>query len=663
MSSYLVSPTGDDGTGDGSFAAPFKTIAHAASVAAGSPVDAIEIDGTVTETVAITDTSGFQILRGRGYAVSGVAVNVSPSWISVDSSTGPRLLVIGLTITSLVATELFKGTASDTTGGGVTIARCRLALIAGAVGIALSGPDPQTFLPALTMDLLHSVVEGPVGDHAGAAFANVGAPIAASAARNCIFRRLKGTNLEGTQPFDSDANVYFDDERDLTLGAYGPDDLRSVDPELVDLTLDPLVGSPVISAGVDLSHGYGQPIRTPPPDVGLGFDGAAPTIGSVDVITSGARTFVTPTDTHAILLALSTEAQRRRDDLAQIRADRSMARASGAELSRRFGTLYGVPAFTADVETYRTALEEISTAMLQGAPTWHAMRRAAQVLFGRTKPLQRVDFNKRHHFKVGTRLKIVTNGTAPSFAFHLTAGEILLEDRWIKVRRADFGVAHATAVHTLYVDGSNPVDVNGEAIVAISTSVIPDESPVALSGLLTFRRGETAVISTVDWAADVQPHRRLAIGSFASDYVIASVDDARHLTLREPFPEEDHVGVGFVVVPNRIFGTVTIDATGGLTRIDCPGRVGRSLRPRTHASKGFGYALTLDTSGTALAGAEAIVVALFDILGRSHPIHKLGFFKLRDDDLSLVLAQPWPFGTQSIADYVEYFDDPAWSTA
>ena len=97
MTAYLVAPGGNDSTGDGSYAAPFATVAHAASVAVASPVDAIEIaGGTVTEKVPITNTSGFRILRGRGADVSVLAVNIAGSWLSFNSSTEPQLLPIGL---------------------------------------------------------------------------------------------------------------------------------------------------------------------------------------------------------------------------------------------------------------------------------------------------------------------------------------------------------------------------------------------------------------------------------------------------------------------------------------------------------------------------------------------------------------------------------------
>jgi hypothetical protein len=676
LSGYLVSPTGDDSTGDGSYSAPFKTIAHAATVAASTPVDVIEVSGTVVETVPIVDTSGFKLLRGQGVEVSGVAVDLAGAWMSFDSADAPSLLIVGLRIDALAAATLFAGAATDDTTGNVTAARCRLSLIEDSVAVALSGPDPQTFLPSLTMDLLHCVVEGPEGARAGAAFSNVGSPAHASAARNCIFRRLRAANAEGTQPFDSDANLYFDNERDITLGNYGRRDLRSVDPLLIGSTVNPLLGSPVENAGADLSKGYGLPVRTVSEEIVTAFDGESPTIGIVEAVTVGARTFVTTTDIHTILMSFAQEAQKRRDDLAQIEHDRSPIAASGSELSRRLGTLYGIPFSGTDVETYRTILEEISTAVLQGAPTWHVLRRIAQVLFPRTvlqaspmivgNQLLRRDFNRNYHFKVGSKLKLWADasGGLPTYTFYLAAGEIQIEDRWYPVRRAPFTVAAADAVWTVYAGTVSPADVNGEIVVIISDDPVPDESLVPLGGLYTFRRGETSVETTVDIdEIAVQRHRRIATGFFSSDYVVESVDDARHLTLRYPFPEEDHVGLAYVVVPNFIFGRVTVTAVDGVVRIDCPGRVGRSLRPRSHDGKGFGYALTLDADGTALVAAASEVVALFDVLGRAHPVHKLGFFKLRDDFASLILAQPWPFGSQSSADYIEQFDDLAWSTA
>lgn len=661
-----MSPTGDDVTGDGSYAAPFQTIARAAAVAVLSPVDAIEVfGGTVAETSPIGNVSGFKMLRGRGADRTFVTLTGGGGWLAVDSTDALSLVVADLTIAPTDDTEVLDVVASDDTACNVTFVRCRLALNVDSIAIRYTGPDPQDFVPRTTADLLHCVVEGPIGERSGVFLYGVGSPSRAVAVRNTIFRRLQAVVIESSQPFDSDGNCFFGNERDLTIGAYGPSDLRDVDPMLVGTTTRPAQEAQIAGKGADLSDGYGSPPRATPSEVGTLPNGASPTIGISEIFSPSARTTVVTTDVHAILTALAGEAQLRREDLSQIERDRSMPTASGVELSRRFGAAFGIRFVQGgDVEAYRTVLEEISSAILHHAPTWRALRRAAQVIFGRLSPLRRTDFFRTYHCKAGASLKLWADASSglPPFKFYLSPGEILLEDRWIPVRKATFSVAHADNTWTVYVDGSAPYDANDEAIVHVTSSPIADESLVALPGLLTFRRGETKVAATLALPATVQQHRRVATGFFASDYVVESIaDDRKSLTLRYPFPEEDHVGLAWVVVPNAIFGTVQIDAALGILKIVCPGRVGRgTTRPLTAATRGHGYKLVLNADGTVFVTASPLAISLFEILGRMHPFPKLGYFKFRDDEHSLVLGQPWPFSHQSSLDYAEIFDDPTW---
>jgi hypothetical protein len=664
VSSYFVSPSGDDSTGDGSYAAPFKTIAKAAAVAVSIPVDTIEIDaGVITETAAIASPFGFREIRGRGIDDTTVALNLDTQWLVPLASDGIALLIHDLHLETLQdSINVINATADDATAGHVTVARCRVSLAGSATAFfGYLGPDPQTFVPLLTLDALHCLVEGPANDVGGAFYAGVGSPIGVVAARNCIFTRLKTVNVDGTQPFDSDANVYFGNDRDLTLGEHGPDDVRGVDPGLVGATAIPLRGSPIVGAGVDLSSGYGYPPRTPPEEVGLTFPGAFPSIGPVEPVTPSARTTSIVTNLHTVVLALSVEAEAERVDLEAVSRNRALATADGSELARRWGALTGLRAIGWDVETYRRRLLEFLDAALGRAPTWAALRRIAAILFGSTR-LIRSDYNKRSHFLLGTSLKLYADytGGSPTWTYYLSAGELQLERRWLNVRQSSFVAAHADAVFTVYLDGSDPLDSNQNAKIKTSSGNVSDETRTQLAGHLTFRRGEITVTADQDLSDVVQPHRRIAHGFGPHDFVVESVDDARHLTLRYPYPEEDHVGSAWVITPNVVFGTVTIDNAAGVTDIECAGRIGTSTVPITDSTRGHTYDLTLDQSGSALAGATADVRLLFELLGRSHPIHKLGQFRLRDDVHALLLGQPWPFEPQSAADYLEIFDDPLW---
>ena len=663
MTSYLVAPNGNDATGDGSYASPFLTIAKAAAVAAIAPVDTIEVaSGTVTETAAIAGPLGFKSIVGRGTDATTIAINRSGSWISLDSADADRLLILDATVTTLTNDAVLVAIdATDATAGSAIVARCRLSLAGGSVALAYAGPDPQTFLPLFTADLLHCVVEGPEGATGGYAFSGTGSPIANVAARNCIFRRLAAVNAPGTQPVDSDRNLYFGNDRDLTLGAYGDGDLRDADPLLVDPGIDPLRDSPVIGAGADLSAGYGRPNRVPPAEVGLAFLVDAPSIGAVEPVAPDARTNATATNLHLIVAAFSGEVAARDATLDAIGRDRALATAGGGELARRWGALTGLRFLEGDADDYRRDLQAYLEQVLPNAPAWHALRELARIAYPGTR-LVRHDDVRRYHFQAGKALKLWADytGGSPSWTFYLTAGEAQLEASWLNVRKTTFAVSHANGVHWIYIAGSDPLNADGSAKVQRSTTEILDETRTQLAGNLTFRRGETLITASADLSSLVQQHRRIAHGFSGRDYVVDRVIDARTLELRYPYSDEDHVGLGWVITPNVVFGTVTTDAVRGVIDINSPGRLDKTTRPFSRAARAHGYELILETDGSALASATLATRVLFETLGRAHPVHKRAYFRLRDDRMALVLGQPWPYDNQGNFSYREVFDDPAW---
>lgn len=666
MTAYLVSPDGDDTTGDGSYAAPFKTIARAATEAGTTPVDVIEVAaGAITETVAIDGPLGFRAIRGRGAASTTIAVDLSGAWISLDSTDGDRLLISHALVTTLTDdATLIAVNATDDVVGGVAFARCRLTLSGDSIAIAYAGPDPQTYVPVFTADLLHCLVEGPENDVGGVAFSGVGSPIGSIAARNCIFRRLLAANAAGTQPADTDGCFFFENERDLTLGQHGTSDVRAVDPELVDETIEPSTDSPLVDAGVDLREGYGTPTRTPAEEVGLTFPGSFPTVGVVEPVAPQGRTVATATNIHLIVAAESTQTGAWRDDLDAIGLARSLRTASGADLTRRWGSLVGLLNIDGNTAEYRRDLTDALAAILEHAPSWHTLRELARIIYGDAR-LIRVDDNRRYHFQAGTKLKLWADHTAgpTTFDFYLTAGEVMLEGRWLRVFRNNFTASAADATLTVYTEGVDAFDdPNNTAKVFVSDSEIEDETRSVLGSVhYTFRKGETLVTANADLPSGIQPHRRITTGFSNSDFVIESIVDDRSFELRYPFPEDDHVGKAILITPNIVYGKVFVDATFGIVDILCPGRLGRTTRAYSRATKAHGYELTLDANGSALQDATVATRALFGMLGRAHPVHKRGYFRLRDDgDRALVLGQPWPYEPQSSVDYTELFDDPAW---
>jgi len=657
MATIYVRTTGNDTTGDGTMATPFRTVGKAISTWVDNDVVDVGV-GNFSETIEWTITVPVGTIRGKGHDKTFITANiVGGKLINVDDGSVTRVLVQECMIDQgSLGLNLLDINDCDAAARFIW-ARCVLLIRDGHAVEFTSTND------GVRIDVLNCVISSNGSAQQGIAFHAVEANVIT--ARNCIFNNLKliVDDSGGGAPQDSNFNNYFNCERLFRTGSLGDQDLRDVDPRFVAVLLANfrlLGGSKMRNAGVDLNDGYGAPTRLPPPELNWLFNGKFPDLGVEEVIFPSGSTIAQKFNIHLILQVFAEELLLVVNNQREARLSRFLETAPASELSRRWGALLGAfrPSDMTQAE-YKELIEDLLTLYQSVAPAIRSQNQIIQTLFNAFPA--REDYHSSRRFPLSADLKL-TAVTPPGLTVNLTAGQFQIERYWFRAVSTNL-VLPINNVSIIYSDGVT-FDDDIKAVIkqSVDLSLRVGHRIDTLVGTAVFEKDSTTVIGTgTAFKTALEPLKRIRAGGTKFFYVIDKIVSDVELVLRRAFAEDDVADSVELLVPLEIFGEVTTDATS-ITDIKSQGRLSASAFLNSAETKGHGYHLVIDDGGTeSIFSTTERVVLLKALLCKAKPVHKLGFLSFILDTPQGVVscADVAPF-TQSAVNYLEDWEDSTW---
>lgn len=655
MARWYVRTTGNDGTGTGTVLAPFLTIRKATQE--WSAGDIIDVGpGTFVETAKLLYVARGLII-GAGYG-STIVQPVLPAsgWVDVSVADVAALIVLAnLTIEQTVPGSALIQAATVLDGFRVVLAHVVLKVDGYVVSNSTTG---------LTVDILNCVLQSRLSGRAGTAFWTASSTVLI---RNSILTRLAlvtDDSNAGTA-IDSDYNVYFDNERELRIGAYGVHDIRDTDPKLSSASV-PSRDSITRNAGVLLLTGYGADSRLLPDELvqDFGFDGPAPEIGVVETLEpSGARS-VTAANVRTLLDCIGLENDTLRSETRQARLNRDIQTATATELQRRFATFLGVtrPAGQTDAQyrEFLTAVLELSRSV---APARRAVERVVELLWASQPVILQHDRDGR--FRLSTSLRLSAVHGAPSdntLTLRVTAGKVLIDDIWYRIDQTDI-VLDANA--TVAIVAGPAVDLLVDGTIGVTTADPSAQSgflQLETAGFAVWRKGETAVrgIGT-SFTTTLMRHDIVSIDGSLNRYVIEEVVDDATITLRTAVLDDDQNADVALYSSVAVLGVVTTNGST-ITAIHAPGMLGVTTFADSQLARAHAFDVLIDDDGDIDVDTDAKLNSTIALLRTLSPVHKL---------VALSFLADYPAGkfvasvrkpSFTVVSYLEDIGDASWPT-
>lgn len=658
MPRIYVRTNGNDSTGTGSITLPFLTIRRASL--AWTTADVIDVgEGTFKEVLEVS-TIDRMVIEGSGFDKTTVQVDTPTlRWIRVNTGTITYLCIAGLTIQNRANdTTIIKIDNCDAAFTG-WIAKCLVQLNDGYV-VTYQG---STTTPRF--DILNCVVTS-VSGYGGTVFFSTKADVLG--ARNTIFTKLGLVTDDSQSGLAADINycVFWDNVRHLDIGAYGDQSIVDKDPQFVpDTVFVPNLDSKLVNGGVDLSAGYGNPLRQPPIEVNWNFIGLAPDIGLHEINFVSSTSSITVKNLQVILQAFGQELDLVDGLVTQASTNHSMEGAESAELQRKWGSGGLLSAFrlsTWDDDTYRAFLLEVAALSATKAVTTAALVRLIELIYAVQPIVKNYFFDRR--FTVGTDLRLSAVHAAPSdntLTLRLSAGVLQLDRRWYRVLQTDLTLP-PNSTSLVYVDGTLTGNLTLQPLQTVNMDYLKGYRPVTKTGSFRFRNGSTKVMGVGTlFTSDLD--RYLAIRPLGSLHWvhIDSIQSNNELTLLFPYAGDDFTGSGELAQLLVPLGRATTNAVT-ITRLETPGLVGVTTFMEDAGGAGNGYDVIMNLPESILGDTQELRL-LLTLLSAFKPMHRRGYLSFLAEypvskpiELLSVLAQ-------SNVDYLEAVDDGSWPTS
>jgi hypothetical protein len=226
-------------------------------------------------------------------------------------------------------------------------------------------------------------------------------------------------------------------------------------------------------------------------------------------------------------------------------------------------------------------------------------------------------------------------GATASLFVQLTAGDFQLNRRWYRAKDSVLKLdPNSTSV--IYADGSV---VNDESVVAVKASA--DQTLLrnfrldVLTGTLVFKDGSDEVTGAgTAFRTELSRHDKIRLTGTSTFYVIDSIEDNTHLTLRKVYQGfgDDGEGTAEKATKIAVFGTVNTNSDGVIA-IHSQGRLGDSALLNDRATKGHGFHLVVDTETPtdSIFDDTDRSILLEKLLCKAKPVYKLGYLSFRTD--------------------------------
>lgn len=659
MATHYVRTTGNDTTGLGTIAAPYRTVGKAISLWVLD--DIVDVgSGEFVET-AIWDVSIARgQIRGKGFRKTIItALPVDNKLINVANALVVRLLVQELTIVQRsLGCDLLRVSLADASSR-IYFMRCVMRL-ADAYAV-----NNSSTLDGIRIDLLHCVVasEDP-GNKRSKCIRSVEANVVT--ARNTSFVNLAMVvdDAGGGSGCDLDFNYYLNNDRLVRAGSVGDKAIQGINPQFrdeVNFDFRLAATSPLRDAGVQLAAGYGTPSRMPPFELNWLHNGDYPDLSIQESVFSQGSTIVSTFNFHLVLQVFAEEFDLMLAKQDTIRRNRGLELADTRTLSEKFGILLG--SFRPNDmshDEYLTFTEDLLDMFFNAAPAVQAINRITQRLFG-VLP-RRIDYYNSRRFRLSPDLKMVTKLPTPSLTVTLAPGIFQIERRWYRALSTDV-VLPANDTSVIYADGDVATD-DIQAVIKQSTdlSLRAGFRFDSLTGTAFFQEGETRVVgSGTLFTTELEELNQIRPTGTQFLYIVEEIVSDTELILSKPYTGADITDVVQHARTIEVFGEVTTDGTT-VTAIQSSGRLGQTAILNSVATHGHGYHVIVnDGTAESIFSESERTVLLRSLLARAKPTHKLGYLSFEDDlPQGVVQGSDIPPYTQSSVLYLEDWEDSTW---
>lgn len=691
MAVVYVRLTGNDSTGTGAYDNPYLTIAKAVSVA--SAFDTVDVGpGSFLETVLSTIAVPLFIraVSGQTFWQCATLSGGDPAFMKLTSAlsgVAGNVVVSGFVFQPMVAGFRTIALIQGVPANGAWWVRNIFRHTLNEFALYRQDTDDQTVV------LLNNTLVSQIpGTTAGRGIADLNSPLfrASTIAVNNIFKDQRSVvdDTLGQRGIVSGWNCFYKNDRDFRFGTYGQGDLISTNPLFTNEALQNYslaTNSPCLAAGFDVENlqvpvtndvelnpsapfgdGLVRDALPTPNQTNLGSYGSKPDMGAIETATFDTKRQVNNYVIHTVLSAIANELDSINSLMEYVKLGRTTDGADVNQLQQRWGALLGVNRPNGFNRNDFEAFIQTLIDAYQVAPARGAIQATIAALMN--TQVIRQDYFKVPRFRLGHDLKIVLlNPIGNPVDITVTAGRFQLLNQWFKFEQQTLtGVTQG--VHLLYAcpfdasllqtDGTPKLLSN---LVTTTDEVLPPDYNYFFSVNVRVTKGSNKVVraSGSPLYTVLQPGFVMQLASY--DYHISSIIDQDNLLLSEPWQGDDQILGGFIGLPMKVFGYVTV-VDGATLRVVSHSRLGFSAYLDSSQGKANTFKLQIASleNATFLSTARA-ESQLFSTICKMVPVHKRGLVGFQDEGFQANIANVFADKDNDFLNpFLDIFTDSTW---